>query len=449
MATLAQAQFYLTLQAEVKTGSILINNNEHAAKPEILHLKNQALVPGFVSAHSHSFQRLLRGLTENSPPSHEADSFWSWRQKMYQIVDHLPLEVFEATATLLFTEMLEAGITHVGEFHYLHHHPRLAPTKDPLDFTRALIRAAQATGINLVILETAYHRYDFSSPVNDSQRRFYFGEVNEYLAFLTAALELTKVAGIHFGAAIHSVRAVAPDWYESIHYFAKTHRLPLHIHASEQWAEVETCVQAHGVSPIALLHQHHLLTKETTLIHATHLIMNDEKLLIEHQPNICLCPATEKNLGDGVLALKPLFDQGLRFSLGTDQNVRLEPFAEAQALEENERIRLRERQVLNRSQGFLFEALWPSLTQHGLSSLYPYVDHTEPGNNWVSFTLPPEYEWHGAKAALDAILIAPGTAKIDRVYAQGSLVVSNGVHLLTEKSRLINIITSFFKTLRI
>ncbi|HXW53701.1 MAG TPA: formimidoylglutamate deiminase [Myxococcota bacterium] len=447
-------EFYVDFDGSPRFGSISIGSDgvlefdqDGKDAPSVIRLKNQAVLPGFVNCHSHVFQRVLRGIAEPKSPGGD---FWTWRDMMYASVKNMTKDVFQAIAELTYYEMLEAGFTHVGEFHYLHHD--LTSFSEPLAMSRALFHAANKVGINLCLLECAYHQNSFSLPLAAEQSRFAFPTVSQFLGFLQNANdEFSNNDFVSVGCAIHSVRAVPEAWFLPINDFALAHNMPLHIHVSEQTQENEECLTATGCSPIGLLRRNHLLAPHATLVHVTHLINDDLELLSRSgRPHICICPSTEKNLGDGIVPLASLMKQKLPICIGSDQHVRLDPFCEARSLEELERLRLKRRGILNETGGYFYQPLLASLTKFGLSSLYPTDTHTSLRGqkaNLVVVTLPPEYEWHGPEAALNTIMLTYHPAMITHVMVNGEFVIQSGSVITEEKQYLIKELKSFLKTL--
>jgi formimidoylglutamate deiminase len=447
-----EPEFYIDFKGRITKGPLAITGTmAHDISlvkmpAKTLRLPNQVVMPGFVNVHSHSFQRLLRGSVEQKGRHHK-DNFWSWREQMYRLAQTLSKDDLAIITQLVYLEMLEAGFTHVGEFHYLHHHPSGKPYPDPLHLSKAIVSAANATGINLCLLECAYERHNFSEPLKKEQRRFAHHSAQDFLDFLKQAQTLTAES-ITVGAAIHSVRAVAKDWFSTIHEYTHNHHMPLHIHVSEQQSEVDACLSHTHYSPIALLNQYGLLTPKTTLIHATHLIRGDIDLLAKKRPLICICPSTEKNLGDGMVPIADLFHYPVRICLGTDQHVRLDPFSEARNLEEQERLRLQKRLILPQNDEHLYEALLPCLQSAGMSSLYPTFDDSSlfglPAN-LIAIELPPEYLWHGPEVALNAMMLAHHPHKITTVITNGQMVVESGQGVHQNKSLLVKEISKIVK----
>lgn len=445
---LLEPEFVLDLDSTIKNGPLLVENgivtgigSVKSGLP-LIKLKNQVLMPGFVNGHSHSFQRALRGTVETFLGS---DDFWSWRSNMYALANSLSPDEFSLLSRLCFLEMLEAGFTHVGEFHYLHHDVGGKSYQDPLIMSKILMDAAKDTRINLCLLEAAYNRYNFSEPLKPEQARFGHQRLDSFLALVKDALNL-KSPNHSLGVAIHSVRSVPSEWFSAINDLALAHKMPLHIHVSEQMREVRDCQKHCGHSPIKLLAKNHLLSPHITLVHATHLIDDDADLIKSSRPNLCICPSTEKNLGDGMLALKNVGN--VVICIGTDQHVRFDPFDEVRSLEEQERLRLNIRGALSKKGVHLYETLHPFFTLSGLKSLYPYENHQSlvgAAANLVSMELPPEYYWHGPKIALDAIMLSYHPSNLVNVITNGHFVIQDRQPIGTDKPYLIKNLLPTFK----
>jgi len=304
-----------------------------AAPPSAQRLPGLVL-PGFANTHSHAFHRALRGRTHAGK-----GTFWTWRQRMYAVAARLTPSSYLALARATFAEMALAGITCVGEFHYLHHGAEGRRYDDPNEMGYALLQAAREAGIRITLLDTAY----FSSgvdgqPLEGPQLRFGDGSVDTW----AARHETLKLdAGARRGAAIHSVRAVPSGQLAAVATAAGDE--PLHIHLSEQRAENEACQARHGCSPTELLHTHGVLGSRTVAVHATHLSDVDRTLLGDTDTGVCFCPTTERDLADGIGPARPLVDAGSPLSLGSDSHAVIDPFEEARAVELNERLRTEQR----------------------------------------------------------------------------------------------------------
>ena len=293
------------------------------------------LLPGMANAHSHAFHRALRGTVQVG-----SGTFWTWRDTMYRAADALDPDLYLALATAVYAEMALAGITAVGEFHYLHHGADGVPYADPNAMGEALIEAAARAGIRITLLDTCYLSAGFGEPPNRHQRRFSDGDAEAWAKRVSA---LTPRAHARIGAAIHSVRAVPADQLGTVAHWAAMRQAPLHVHLSEQTAENDACVAAHGVTPTRLLYRHGALGPRTSAVHATHLTDGDIELLSSSSTVICMCPTTERDLADGIGPARRLATAGCPVSLGSDSHAVIDPFEEARALELNERLATQQR----------------------------------------------------------------------------------------------------------
>ncbi|MBA3251968.1 MAG: formimidoylglutamate deiminase, partial [Geodermatophilaceae bacterium] len=293
------------------------------------------VLPGFANAHSHAFHRALRGRT-----SVGRGDFWTWRQQMYAVAERLDPDSYLRLATAVYAEMALAGITCVGEFHYLHHGPGGTPYDDPNVMQAALADAAAAAGIRITLIDTCYLTGGIGRPLEGAQLRFGDGDADRW-----AARELARTAGRHvrFGAAVHSVRAVPADQIATVAESAQARDNRLHVHLSEQPAENDACRAAYGCTPTELLAKARALGPSMVAIHATHLTDLDVRLLGFHHVEVCFCPTTERDLADGIGPARQLADAGCRLSLGSDSHAIIDPFEEMRALEMHERLASGER----------------------------------------------------------------------------------------------------------
>jgi formimidoylglutamate deiminase len=312
----------------------------------VTRLPGRALLPGFVNAHSHAFQRLIRGRTQWRVPGAAHADFWSWRSAMYHAVIDLEPEDVSAVSRFCFVEMLRAGYTAVGEFHYLHRDPRGDAYADASELARRVVAAAEDVGIRIRLLHVAYVTGGIGEPLLPEQRRFATPSLDGFMADVAAlAAWSAQRPLVEIGVAPHSVRAVPADWLAPIHTFARDHDLPLHIHASEQPAEVSACAAAYARRPIELLAEHGLLDERTTIVHGTH-VTPREIALLAAAAAVCACPTTERDLGDGFLAAEELRAAGVRIALGSDSQTIIDPLEEMRLLEYHERLRKLRRVVL-------------------------------------------------------------------------------------------------------
>jgi formimidoylglutamate deiminase len=303
-------------------------------------LPGVALLPGFVNTHSHVFQRALRGHTHR--PLSRQDTFWTWRRSMYAEAQHLNPDTLYEKASTTYREMLAAGYTSVGEFHYVHHQPGGQPYADPNAMSEAIIQAGRAAGIRVVLLMTAYAQSGFNQPPEEDQRRFCDASVDAYLD----RVEALRVRDIPIGVAPHSVRAVPEDWLRAIAGYSQIHHLPLHVHADEQIGEIEQCQAACGCTPIELLERFGALGAFTTIVHATHANATEIALLAQHSCAVCICPTTEGDLGDGIAPYTELLAAHIPLAIGSDSNTRLDPIEELRWAEYSARMRYQRRRIL-------------------------------------------------------------------------------------------------------
>ncbi|GGQ03179.1 formimidoylglutamate deiminase [Streptomyces roseolilacinus] len=294
-------------------------------------------LPGLANAHSHAFHRALRGRVQAG-----RGTFWTWRDTMYQAASRLTPDTYRALATAVYAEMALAGVTAVGEFHYLHHAPGGTPYADPNAMGEALIAAAADAGVRITLLDTAYLSSGFGAPPNEHQLRFSDGTADAW-AERVSALKDTGDDGVRVGAAIHSVRAVPADQLATVADWARDRRAPLHVHLSEQPAENEACLAAHGCTPTRLLADRGALGERTTAVHATHLTDEDIALLGGSATGTCMCPTTERDLADGIGPAVALQQAGSPLSLGSDSHAVIDLLEEARAMELDERLRTRVR----------------------------------------------------------------------------------------------------------
>ncbi|MFF4547587.1 formimidoylglutamate deiminase [Streptomyces sp. NPDC001406] len=292
-------------------------------------------LPGLANAHSHAFHRALRGTVQVG-----SGTFWTWREVMYSVADRLTPETYHALARAVYAEMALAGVTAVGEFHYVHHAPGGTPYADPNAMGEALVAAAAEAGIRITLLDTAYLSSGFGQLPNTHQLRFSDGSAEAWAERCSVLKERDHA---RIGAAIHSVRAVPARELATVARWAEERRAPLHVHLSEQTAENDACQEAHGCTPTRLLADHGVLGPRTTGVHNTHLTDEDIALLGGSGTGTCMCPTTERDLADGIGPAVALQRAGSPLSLGSDSHAVIDLLEEARAMELNERLRTRSR----------------------------------------------------------------------------------------------------------
>ncbi len=383
-----------------------------------------ARLPGLVNVHSHTFQRAIRGRTEHR--TGEQDDFWTWREAMYHAATKLSAEDIYDVARMAFLEMALSGITHVGEFHYLHHQPNGEPHEDPNLLAHHIIRAADSVGIRLTLLMCAYARAGYNKPPNPGQARFLtstpelFLQRFEALASATAEQRLP----VRFGLAPHSIRALPLDYTRELVRYANAKSLPVHMHVSEQPGELEQCRTEHGTTPVALLAREDLLSERFTAVHATHISDYEVQALAEAGATVCACPTTERNLGDGIAPADRLMAAGVPICLGTDSQIQIDLLEDARQLEYHLRLQRLRRVVLADN---LAKPLLHVATINGTRSLGN--DATEEDYFTIDLNDP---SIAGAPDELAAVFSLERTAIRD-VFVGGHRIVRDGRHALQEE----------------
>ncbi|MEZ0166514.1 formimidoylglutamate deiminase [Kineococcus sp. LSe6-4] len=321
------------VRIEVAAGRITAVTPGVAAEPgdEVL---TGLVFPGFANAHSHAFHRALRGRTHHRDGT-DGGTFWTWRTAMYELAGRLDPDSYRELATAAFTEMVLAGFTAVGEFHYLHHRRDGTPYEDPNAMALALRDAARTAGIRLVLLDALYLTSAPGEPVLPEQRPFCDGDVR---AWARRVRQLPADEFFRVGVAAHSVRAVAPADLSVVAETAWDLGAPVHVHLSEQPAENEACRRAYGCTPTELLDRAGALSPAFSVVHANHVTDADVALLGARQASVVACPTTEADLGDGVGRARVLAEAGAVLALGTDQHAVVDPFAETRGLEAAARL---------------------------------------------------------------------------------------------------------------
>lgn len=293
------------------------------------------VVPGLANTHSHAFHRALRGRTQR-----ERGTFWTWRDQMYDVAARLDPDTYLALARATYREMAAAGITCVGEFHYLHHRSDGTPYADPNEMGQVLVHAAREAGIRITLLDTLYLSSGFGAAPEGAQVRYSDGSVEAWTDRVSA-LDVRSSSTEKVGAAVHSVRAVPADDLDAVAQWVGER--PFHVHLSEQVAENDACLEEYGVTPTRLLADHDLLGPTTSLVHATHLTADDVALIGGAGAHTSFCPTTERDLGDGIGPSWALRDAGARLTLGSDSHAVVDLFEEMRAVELDERLATQQR----------------------------------------------------------------------------------------------------------
>jgi formimidoylglutamate deiminase len=435
-----------------------------------INLPRRAVLPGMVNAHSHAFQRVIRGRTEYRT-SNQRDSFWTWREMMYSSATRLmPEDIYDASR-MAFLEMALSGITSVGEFHYLHHAPDGAPYDDPNLLAKEVIRAANDLGLRIALLRVAYARSGFQTEANPKQARFIEIDSEIYLRNLEGLIrdldratspavregsngartslsaERAQRAQPHdaawAGIAAHSVRAVPLPYLKDVVAYAHEHDLKVHMHVAEQPAEVSACVEEYGRTPIALLETEGLLSDRFTAVHAIHVTPKAIPSFAKTGAMVCACPTTERNLGDGVVPADEYLKNGVAICLGTDSHTQIDLLEDTRELEYHLRLQKMERAVLDhqsqasslKSQA-LAALLFDCATVNGARSLGAPNGSLEVGMSADFFTVnldDPSIAGASTDDLLPAIVFSLSRAAVREVVVGGKPIVSEGQHLIQEE----------------
>ncbi|WP_109574793.1 formimidoylglutamate deiminase [Aminobacter sp. AP02] len=388
--------------------------------------RHAIILPGMPNLHSHAFQRGMAGLAEIRGPS--SDSFWSWREVMYRFALTMTPEQVEAVAAQLYVEMLEAGFSRVGEFHYLHHDRDGSPYANIAEMAERIATASVETGIGLTLLPVFYAHSGFGgAPANEGQRRF-INDPNRFARLFEKCGEALKaINGAVLGLAPHSLRAATPDELSAVKAMTTG---PIHIHIAEQVKEVEDCLAWSGARPVEWLLRHADVGKRWCLIHATHMTETETIAMAKSGAVAGLCPITEANLGDGVFSAPLFVKHGGKFGVGSDSNVEIGVTDELRMLEYSQRLVHRARNVLATPGQSTGRALYDAALDGGAQALGAGQAGLAAGSAADFVSLNPNHPTLAGKsgdAMLDAWIFARG-GKVDAVWVNGRKLVSDGAH---------------------
>jgi formiminoglutamate deiminase len=388
-------------------------------------------MPGLANAHSHAFHRALRGVTEAV-----RGTFWTWRERMYEVAGRLDPDSYLALATAVYAEMALAGVSCVGEFHYLHHGPGGTPYADPNETGRVLIEAAERAGIRITLLDTCYLAGGLAAdgtqqPLEGTQLRFGDADGAAW-ASRVEALGPDSVGSLgpraRLGAAIHSVRAVPPEQMPEVAVWSHRYGAPLHAHVSEQVAENRACLAAYRATPAEVLAEAGALGPRSTAVHATHLTDSDIELLAGSRCHACMCPTTEADLADGIGPARALADEGSPLTLGSDSHAVIDLLEEARRVEMGERLASQERGH------FTAAELATAASTVGHASLgWPDAGELAAGGlaDFVTIALDsPRTAGAPRTAALESVIFGASAADVQNLVVAGRDVVSGGRHVL-------------------
>ena len=389
-------------------------------------------LPGMPNLHSHAFQRGMAGLAEIRGTT--ADSFWTWREVMYRFVGRMTPDDIEAVAAQAYVEMLEAGFTRVGEFHYIHHDLSGAPYDNIAELAERVAAAAEATGIGLTLLPVFYAHAGFGGQTpNEGQRRF-INDLDGFAKLLDASRRaVAGVPGAVLGVAPHSLRAVTPEQLAVIVELGK--HGPVHIHIAEQTREVEDCIAWSGQRPIECLMAHAAVDRRWCLIHATHATPDEIGRMASSGAVAGLCPVTEANLGDGTFAAPDFLGQGGAFGIGTDSNVLIGVGDELRQLEYSQRLARQIRNAVTGAMPSTGRTLFDGALNGGSQALGVGAAGLLEGASADIVALDGDSTALVARdgdAILDSLVFAARRSPVDAVWVRGQLLVSDGRHHAAE-----------------
>jgi formimidoylglutamate deiminase len=384
-------------------------------------LANRALIPGMINVHSHAFQRGLRGHGEIFPPAQGRADFWTWRQAMYALVESMDASKLHALCVQCFREMLAAGVTTVGEFHYLHHGASLKG----FAFDEVVLRAAGEVGIRIALIESYYRTGGIDRELAGGQLRFHTASTDEYWTQIERLMPTVDRRTQSIAASAHSIRAASIDEIAELHQEATRRALPFHMHVEEQPQEIADCVERYGKPPMALLNERVEINPMFTAVHCTHTAEADMAEFLSRGGGVCINPLTEGNLGDGIPNLLFILRNGGRVAIGSDSNVRLCWTEEMRWLEYVQRLRSGRRGLAMDEHGSCARKLFECATTSGAKSLGLRAGRIESGcaADLVALDLQtPTLEGWTDDTLLDAFIFGTGSEAICEVCVGGNWV---------------------------
>lgn len=392
------------------------------------------VIPGLCNAHSHAFQRALAGHTEQRSPSGR-DNFWTWRERMYELAGRVDADLLTAIARQAYSEMLSSGYTSVAEFHYLHRDPKNPEAVDTM--LAAITTAARESGIRLTYVPVLYERAGFDAPEPLPHQRSFAMSIDEFMAHYERARDLSDAA-TSVGIGVHSLRAVRRESLQVIAKAANDAFVPMHLHIAEQQLEVDQCMTTLGNRPVRWLLENFDVSRNWSLVHATH--MDDEEVvaLAASGAVAVLCPSTEANLGDGLFPLHRYLTHDGRIAIGSDSHVSINPFEELRWLEYGQRLATRSRNVASLRDSHVGSELFLRALEGGAAASGQGDNRIQPGaaaDLLVLFEDDPMLAGHGDASRLDALVFSGYALPVERVMVNGEWVVVDGVHVKREQAR--------------
>ncbi len=387
----------------------------------------QIILPGLATAHSHAFQRALRGHCQRR--SAEANSFWSWRGYMYALAAELDPESIYQLSRFAYAELAMAGVSAVGEFHYVHHQAGGEPYEERTALADAVIRAAQDVGIRINLQRVIYQRAGAGKALEAGQERFCDVSLDQCLGDIDTLRKRYQDAPlVTIGLAVHSVRGVSRPWIREASEYAKKHGMPMHMHLSEQRKELDECIAEHGMPPVRLMAEDEILDENFVAVHATHLEEDEVQSLGAASAFVCVCRTTERDLGDGHCDAKSLVQAGARLCTGVDSHAISDPFEECRAIELDQRSQAQARTVVADATDLLEIASTNGYAALGLPGVAA-------ADELRLRTLDPALAGLSAERLDDAVVFAASPRSVDQLQVAGKTIVNGGEHHDYERIR--------------
>ena len=394
------------------------------------------VIPGFINCHSHSFQRAMAGMGERISRAGDRDSFWSWREQMYHLVQHLNPQTFKQVADWLYVEMLEAGYTSVGEFHYLHNQPNGKPYDDHTILAQALYQSGVETGLRVCMLPVLYKNGGINKPLEQHQLPFEMKDLEHYQRYQQDLASYVP-QGHGLGVCAHSIRGVDKQTLQDFASLYNSQNVPIHIHIAEQPAEVDASMACYHKRPVTFLLDDIGVNHNWTLVHATHVNAQEVQAMAKAQLVVGICPLTEANLGDGIFPMMDFMAHNGRIAIGSDSHIRIDPFEELRLIEYSQRYQSLGRACLANQQhlspGFnLAKACYSGGEQslklnvgqlrNGFKADFIELNDQHP----AMLRQQPDTLW-------DELIFAAGKEVVNNVYVGGKLLVRQGRHQLRDE----------------
>lgn len=392
------------------------------------------VIPGLANAHSHAFQRILAGHTEERGPAGK-DNFWTWRSRMYSLAGKIDPASLQAIARQVYGEMVSTGYTSVAEFHYLHNEPDNAETSEAM--FEAILAAAEASGIRLTYVPVLYERAGFDQPEPTADQQRFATSIDDFIAHYE---RVKSLAGDRFavGIGVHSLRAVTEESLQRIAAVAAADDAPMHVHIAEQQREVEQCLHAHERRPVEWLLDQHDVNERWCLVHATHIDNEEISAIADSGAVVCLCPSTEANLGDGLFPLQRFLERQGRIAIGSDSHVSINPFEELRWLEYGQRLITQQRNIASVRRNQTGRSLFELAAEGGALATGQAGGRIRVGGDADLVLLDddsPMLVGHSTRSLLDALVFSGFTLPIDRVMVGGEWQVTDGRHKDASEAR--------------